>query len=179
MGKRKALAKLADLAGKAGRWLGLQAPAGHTGAVESDRFDDMTWRDVAGQAAAVRELIEDLSERHDYGGDLVRDMFLAAYKASPVVRPAGDMDPLRLVNRQAIAGLLASPEFAGLRRETVGDPYASAMAVLAQAEAMRRMLEQAADAQQPADQPARAAQEHRDAAASGSAPLEPAAALAG
>ncbi len=177
--KPKVIAKLADLAGKAGRWLGLQAPARHTGAVESDRFDDMTWRDVTGQAAAVRELIEDLSERHDYAADLVRDMFLAAYKASPVVRPAGDMDPLRLVNRQAIAGLLASPEFAGLRRETVGDPYASAMAVLAQAEAMRRMREQAADAQQAADQAARAAQEQQDAAAAVAAAMEQAAARAG
>ncbi len=179
MAKRRALAKLADLAGKAGRWLGLQAPARHTGAVESDRFDDMTWLDVTGQAAAVRELIEDLGERHDYAADLVRDMFLAAYKASPVLRPAGDMDPSRLVNRQAIAGLLASPEFAELRRETVGDPYASAMAVLAQAEAMRRMLEQAADAQQAADQAARAAQEQQDAAAAVGAAMEQAAAQAG
>src|SRR5258708_9762171 len=140
MGKRKALAKLADLAGKAGRWLGLQAPAGHTGAVESDRFDDMTWRDVAGQAAAVRELIEDLSERHDYAADLVRDMFLAAYKASPAVRPAGDMDPLRLVNRQAIAGLLASPQFARLRRETAGHPDASATVRLPNDHALRPQL---------------------------------------
>src|SRR5258708_19236937 len=96
MGKRKALAKLADLAGKAGRWLGLQAPARHTGAVESDRFDDMTWRDVTGQAAAVRELIEDLSERPDYAADLVRDMFLAASKASPAVPPAADRHPFTL-----------------------------------------------------------------------------------
>jgi hypothetical protein len=177
--KPKAIAKLADLAGKAGRWLGLQAPARHTGAVESDRFDDMTWRDVTGQAAAVRELIEDLGERHDYAADLVRDMFLAAYKASPVVRPAGDMHPSRLVNRQAIAGLLASPEFAELRRETVGDPYASAMAVLAQAEAMRRMLEQAADAQQAADQAARAAQDEQEAAEAVAAAMEQAAAQAG
>ncbi len=179
MGKRKALAKLADLAGKAGRWLGLQAPARHTGAVESDRFDEMTWRDVVDQAAAVRELIDDLGERHDYAADLVKDMFFGAYKASPVVRPAADMDPSRLVNRQAIAGLLESPEFAELRRETVGDPYASAMAVLAQAEATRRMLEQAADAQQAADEAARARQERQDAAAAVQAAMDQAAAAAG
>src|SRR5260370_23464158 len=179
MEKRKALAKLADLAGKAGRWLGLQAPARHTGAVESDRFDHMPGLDVTGQAAAVRELIEDLGERHDYAADLVKDMSLAAHKASPVLRAAADMDPSRLVNRQAIAGLLASPEFAEVRRETVGDPYASAMAVLAQAEAMRRMLEQARDAQQAADQAARAAQEQQDAAAAVGAAMEQAAAQAG
>jgi uncharacterized protein with von Willebrand factor type A (vWA) domain len=149
-------AKLADLAGKAGRWLGLQAPARHTGAVESDRFDEMTWREITGQAAAVRDLIEDLGEQHDYAADLVRDVFLAAYKASPVVRPEGDMDPSRLVNRAAVAGLLESPEFAELRRETVGDAYASAMAMLAMAEAVRRMLGQAEQAQRAADAAARA-----------------------
>ncbi len=178
MAKPKAITKLQDLASRAGRWLGLQAPARHTGAVESDRFDEMTWRDITGQAAAVRELIEDLGERHDYAADLVKDMFFGAYKASPVVRPAGDMDPSRLVNRQAITGLLESPEFAELRRETVGDPYASAMAVLAQAETMRRMLEQAAGAQQAADEAARARQEQQDAAAAVQAAMEQAAAAA-
>src|SRR5258708_40313479 len=131
MAKRKARAKLGDLAGKAGRWLGLQAPARHTGAVESNRFDDMTWREVTGQAAAVRELTEDLGERHDYAADLVRDMFLAAYKASPVLRPAGDMDPSRRGNRPASAGLLAPPELAPPRPESVGGPPATPLAVLA------------------------------------------------
>jgi hypothetical protein len=135
------------------------SPARHNGAVEADLFDDMTWRDVMGQAAAVRELIEDRGERHDYAADLVRDMFLAADKTSPAVSLTADMDPSRLVNRQVIAGLLESPGSAELRRGTVGDPHAIAMAVLAQAEAMRRMLEQVRDAQQVADQAARAAQE--------------------
>jgi uncharacterized protein with von Willebrand factor type A (vWA) domain len=179
MPKPKTMTKLRDLAGRAGRWLGLQAPVVHAGAVESDRFDEMTWREVVNQAAAVRELIEDLSERHDYAADLARDMFLAAYKASPVVRPAADMDPSRLVNRQAVAGLLESPEFAELRRETVGDPYASAMAVLAQAGAMRRMLEQARAAQQAPGEAARARQEEQDAAAAVQAAMEQAAAAAG
>jgi uncharacterized protein with von Willebrand factor type A (vWA) domain len=179
MAKPKTMTKLRDLASRAGRWLGLQATAAHTGAVESDRFDEMTWREIAGQAAAVRELIEDLGERHDYAADLIRDMFLAAYKASPVVRPAADMDPSRLVNRQAIAGLLESPEFAELRRETVGDPYASAMAVLAQAGAVRRMLEQAKEAQQATDEAAKARQEQQDAAQAVSEALEQAAAQAG
>ena len=179
MAKPKTMTKLRDLANRAGRWLGLQPPAAHTGAVESDRFDEMTWREIAGQACAVRELIEDLSERHDYAADLARDMFLAAYKASPVVQPAADMDPSRLVNRQAIAGLLESPEFAELRRETVGDPYASAMAVLAQAGAVRRMLEQAKEAQQAAGEAAKARQEQQDAAQAVGEALEQAAAEAG
>src|SRR5258708_31143143 len=139
----KLTAKLADLAGRAGRWLGLAAPAAHTHAVDADRFDEMTWREITDQAGLLRQVIEDLGERNDYAADLARDVFLAAYKASPVVRPAGDMAPSRLVNRAVVAGLLDSPEFAELRRETAGDAYASAMAVIAQAEALRRALEQA------------------------------------
>jgi hypothetical protein len=161
----KLTAKLADLAAKAGRWLGLAAPAAHTHAVEADRFDEMTWREITDQAGLLRQVIEDLGERHDYAGDLARDVFLAAYKASPVVRPAGDMDPSRLVNRAVVAGLLDSPEFAELRRETAGDAYESAMAVIAQAGALRRALEQAEDAQQAADEAARARREEQDAAA--------------
>src|SRR6266436_8416312 len=101
MTKRKTLAKLADLAGKAGRWLGPAPPARHNGAVEADRFDGMTWRDVMGHAAAVRQLIEDLGERHD----------VAAC-------PTADMAPSRLVNRQVIARLLESPR---VRRVAPGD----------------------------------------------------------
>jgi uncharacterized protein with von Willebrand factor type A (vWA) domain len=179
MAKPKTMTKLRDLASRAGRWLGLQAPAAHTGAVESDRFDEMTWREICDQAGAVREVIEDLAGRHDYAADLIRDMFLAAYKASPVLHAAADMDPSRLVNRQAIASMLGSLEFSELRRETAGDPYASAMAVIAQAGAIRRMLEQAKEAQQAAGEAAKARQEQHDAAQAVSEALQQAAAQAG
>ena len=175
----KALAKLADLAGRAGRWLGLAAPAAHTQAVEADRFDEMTWREITGQAGMLRQAIEDLGERHDYAADLARDVFLAAYKTSPAVRPIGDMDPSRLVNRAVVAGLLDSPEFAELRRETTGDAYASAMAVIAMAETLRRALEQAEDAQQAADEAARARRQEQDAAAAVAEALEAATGTAG
>jgi len=161
----KLTTRLADLASRAGRWLGLGQDVGHAGAVEADRFDEMTWREICDQAAAVRDVIEDLGEHHDYAADLCRDVFLAAYKASPVVRPEGDMDPSRLVNRAAVASLLGSPEFTELRRSTAGDIYASAMAVIAQAEALRRALEQAQGAQQAADAAARARREQEGAAA--------------
>jgi uncharacterized protein with von Willebrand factor type A (vWA) domain len=175
----KLTTKLADLAGKAGRWLGLGQPAPrHTGAVEADRFDEMTWREITSQAAALRELTENLGERHDYAADLVRDVFLAAYKASPVVRPEAEMDRSRLVNRAVVEGLLRSPEFAELRRDTAGDVYASAMAVLAMEGNLRRALEQAGQAQQAADEAARAQEEEREAAAAVQQAIEAATAAA-
>ncbi len=155
MGK---LAKLKDLAARAGRWLGLTPPAAHTAAIAADRFDQMTWRDTFAQAAGLRELAGDLGERHGYAADLLADVFLAACKAAPELRDRADMDPSRLVNHQIVASTLGSPEFTELRRETVGDPYAAAMAVIAQGPALRRMLERAEQAQQAAQQAAGARQ---------------------
>jgi uncharacterized protein with von Willebrand factor type A (vWA) domain len=158
---------LKDLAKRAGRWLGLgnaASPARHTTAVVGDRFDQMAWRDTYDQAAALRELADDLGERHDYTTDLLGDVWLGAYKTSPQLRERAEMDPSRLVNHQVMSSLLTSPEWGELRRETAGDPYAAAMAVLAQADGLRRMLERAADAAQKAQQAEQAQREAAHAA---------------
>ncbi|MGY0065044.1 VWA domain-containing protein [Streptomyces sp. LZ34] len=158
--------RLNELASRAGKWLGLSAaaPERHTTAVVADRFDQIAWRDTYGQSAALRDLAEELNERYDYATDLLTDAFLAAYKVSPRLREREKMDPRRLVNHQVITSLVESLEFAELRRETAGDPYAAAMAVLAQAAALRWMLERSRDAQEQAEQAKKSQQEAEDAA---------------
>ncbi|MFF1380638.1 VWA domain-containing protein [Streptomyces sp. NPDC058308] len=157
---------LDELASRGGKWLGLStATAGrHTAAVVADRFELITWRDTYEQSAALRELTEELSERHDYSTGLLTDTFLAAYKVNPRLRDRTEMDPSRLVNHHVMTVLLASPEFAELHRETSGDPYAAAMAVLAQAAALRRLLERSRQAQDQAEQAKKAQQDADDAA---------------
>src|ERR1044072_3782845 len=158
---------LRELTRRAGRWLGLAeapAPVKHTGAVVSDGLHTMAWRDTYEQAGALRELAEDLNERYDYTTDLLADTFLGAYKAAPQVRPATEMDPSRAVNHQVITTMMASPEFAELRRETAGAPSAAAMAVLVQGEALRAMVDRAKDAHDRAQEQADA-QRQADAAA--------------
>ncbi|MFJ5043710.1 VWA domain-containing protein [Streptomyces sp. NPDC088719] len=86
-------------------------------------------------------------------------MFLAAYKAGLRLRDRAEMAPARLVNHRIVTALVESPDFAALRRETVGDPYAAAMAVLAQSGALHRMLEGAQDAQGRAERAAEARQD--------------------
>ncbi|UUU28082.1 VWA domain-containing protein [Streptomyces sp. DSM 40750] len=154
---------LDELASRAGPWLGLSAtaPERHTEAVVADRFDRITWRDTYEQSAGLRELAQELNERHAHTAtDLLTDAFLAAYKVRPRLRERPEMDPSRLVNHQVITSLVESPEFAELHRETAGDPYAAAMAVLAQASALRRMLDHARDAREQAE---RAKKAQRDA----------------
>ncbi len=104
--------------------------------------------------------------------------FLAAYKAALQLRDRAGMDPSRLVNHQVVSSMLASPEFGELRRETAGDPYAAAMAVIAQGPALRPMLEQAEQAKRAAQAAAGARQAAAEAAAA-TAALEQAAAQAG
>jgi len=94
------------------------------------------------------------------------------------MRPAAEMDPSRMVNHQVAAATLASPEFTELRRETAGDPYAAAMAVITQGPALHRMLEKAEQAQQAAQAAADARQAAADAAQDVAAALERAAAQA-
>ncbi|MFJ2433204.1 VWA domain-containing protein [Streptomyces anulatus] len=96
-------------------------------------------------------------------------MFLAAYKVGLRLRERTEMDPSRLVNHQVVSALVESPDFAALRRETVGDPYAAALAVLAQSGALRRMLECSQDAQGRAE---RAARTRRDAEGAATAVAE-------
>lgn len=157
---------LNELASLAGTWLGLNTAAAerHTAAVVADRFDRMAWRDTYEQSAGLRELAEELNERYDHTSDLLTDAFLAAYKVSPRVRERAEMDPSRLVNHQVITSLVESPEFAELHRETAGDPYAAAMAVLAQATALRGLLERSREGQAKAEQ-AKKAQQDADGAA--------------
>ncbi|MEU3907970.1 hypothetical protein AB0F20_29870 [Streptomyces goshikiensis] len=157
MGKK--ITKFKDLAVRAGRWLGLASTPPEpkaTAVVTADRFDGMAWRDTLGQATALRDLAEELNERHDHTEDLLREVFLAAFKASPHLRERSEMDPSRLVNHQVVTAMVASPEYEDLHRHTVGDPYAAAMAVLAQGTALRRLLEQTREAQEKTRQAAEA-----------------------
>ncbi|PGH48062.1 VWA domain-containing protein [Streptomyces sp. Ru87] len=170
-----------ELAGRAGKWLGLSAaaPERHTTAVVADRFDRIAWRDTYGQSARLRGLAEELNDRHDHTTDLLHDAFLAAYKAAPRLREPAEMDPSRLVNHQVVTALMESPEFAGLRRETAGDPYAAAAAVLVQAAALRRMLERSRGAQEQAERAKRAQRDAAGAAGAVAGALQQAAAAAG
>ncbi|GGU05987.1 VWA domain-containing protein [Streptomyces coeruleorubidus] len=172
---------LEELAGLARTWLGLSSsvPGRHTAAVVADRFDRMTWRDTYEQSAALRELAEELDACHDHATDLLTDVFLAAYKAGPRLREPAEMEASRLVNHQVVTSLVESPAFTELHRETAGDPYAAAMAVLAQAAALRGLLERTREARDRAGQAERGRQAADDAASAVAEALRQAAEEAG
>ena len=159
--------RLDALTQQAGRWLALSAaPAErHTTAVVAGPYDRVAWRDVYAQSAALRELSAQLLTRHAHAPDLLADVFLCAYQAAPRLRDRTVMAPSHLVHHQVVTALTQSPDFAALRRETAGDAYAAAMAVLAQASALRGLLEGSREARERTGRADRARQEAEAAAA--------------
>jgi len=159
--------RLDALTQQAGRWLALSAaPAErHTTAVVAGPYDRVAWRDVYAQSAALRELSAQLLTRHAHAPDLLADVFLCAYQAAPRLRDRTVMAPSHLVHHQVVTALTQSPDFAALRRETAGDAYAAAMAVLAQASTLRGLLERSREARERTGRADRARQEAEAAAA--------------
>ncbi|MDX3418684.1 hypothetical protein PV661_31195 [Streptomyces sp. MD20-1-1] len=159
--------RLDALTQQAGRWLALSAaPAQrHTTAVVAGPYDRVAWRDVYAQSAALRELSAQLLTRHAHAPDLLADVFLCAYQAAPRMRDRTVMAPSHLVHHQVVTALTQSPDFAALRRETAGDAYAAAMAVLAQASTLRGLLERSREARERTGRADRARQEAEAAAA--------------
>ncbi|WP_439811773.1 VWA domain-containing protein [Streptomyces sp. P9-2] len=159
--------RLDALTQQAGRWLALSAaPAErHTTAVVAGPYDRVAWRDVYAQSAALRELSAQLLTRHAHAPDLLGDVFLCAYQAAPRLRERADMAPSHLVHHQVVTALTQSPGFAALRRDTAGDAYAAAMAVLAEASALRGLLERSREARERTGRADRARQEAEAAAA--------------
>ncbi|MGY2116638.1 vWA domain-containing protein [Nocardia gipuzkoensis] len=144
---------IAQLARKAGHWLGLtDPPPRHVHAVVGDRYDEDAWTQTLQEAASLTDLQAELTARLPHADDLLRDLFVLAIKHSPAIREADDMVASRLPNRAIIDSISATPEFEQLHRHTIGDRYAAAMAVLAQAPAIRAMLDNADDAQRLAEE---------------------------
>ncbi|MFF8584968.1 VWA domain-containing protein [Streptomyces althioticus] len=158
--------RLDALTRQAGRWLALSAApaARHTTAVVAGPYDRVAWRDVHARSAALRELSAQLLTRHAHAPDLLADVFLCAYQAAPRLRERAVMAPSHLVHHQVVTALTQSPDFAALHRETAGDAYAAAMAVLAQASALRGLLERSREAREQTGRADRARQEAEAAA---------------
>ncbi|MGF6884963.1 uncharacterized protein with von Willebrand factor type A (vWA) domain [Nocardia sp. GAS34] len=153
-----------ELAGRAARWLGLGHPAPqYRHAVVGDRLDEHTWTQTRDEAHALGVLENRISDGHTHPGDLLHDLFLAAYKAQPRIRDAEDMLMSRLPNHAVVSSITETPEWRTLHRHTVGDRHAAAMAVLAHADALGSWLADSDQAQSVADDADRHAREAQDA----------------
>lgn len=117
----------------------------------ADRGDDVVLDGLLADCTALRQLDEDLTGHYGVPG-LVGDLWRAAYCRDPQLLDADEIQPRAQVNRTITAAQLGSPEHSDLRRSTVGDGFLSALAVVRQGGALRRILAQLEDERDQADQ---------------------------
>lgn len=152
-----------ELREKAAPWLNRPAPAPLARTVDTaDRADWAVWDQISHECRALARLDADLTKQYGTPG-LVGDLWMSAYASDPQLRDAADTGPAQRSSRAVASAVLGTPEHDELRAATVGDPYAAAMSVLAQAPALRRMLTELDPRQQQRD--AQQARREADAAA--------------
>lgn len=139
-------------------WLGQAAGTPAWTVDSADRADPAVWDAIRSDCTALAKLDASLTAQYGTPG-LVSDLWMAAYAREPQLRAASEIQPGQRSNRAIAAGMLGSPEHTEMRRHTVGDPYAAAMSVLAQAPALRQMLREL----DPAGQQKAAQQAHEKA----------------
>lgn len=154
---------LAALTDAAAPWVRRPERGRDTRVVDTaDRADLVVLDQILTDCPALETLQHRLTDRHGAVG-LVQDLWMAAYSRTPQLLDAHEVEPSQRRNRAIAAAMLGTPEHTALRRMTVGDAYAAAMSVLAQAKALPGML----DTLDPAGRHRAAARRHRglDAAA--------------
>jgi uncharacterized protein with von Willebrand factor type A (vWA) domain len=148
-----------ELREKAAPWLNRPTPAPLERTVDTaDRADWAVWDQISHECRALSRLDADLTEQYGTPG-LVSDLWMSAYARDPQLRDAADAVPAQRSNRAVTSAMLGTPEHDEMRAATVGDPYAAAMSVLAQAPALRRMLREL----DPREQQRKAQQARQDA----------------
>ncbi len=130
---------LGELREQAAPWLHRSGPSVVPTVDTADRADWAVWDQISHDCVALAEMDAELADRHGVPG-LVRDLWMSAYARDPQVREADEVAPAQRSHRAIAAAVTGTPELADLRRSTVGDPYAAALAVLAQKPALRKML---------------------------------------
>lgn len=135
----------------------------------ADRADDVVLDGLLAECTALRQLDADLAGHYGAPG-LVGDLWRAAYCRHPELLRADEIQPRAQINHALVSAQLGSPEHCELRRTTAGDAFASALAVVCQGPALRRMLRQLDDERDQAEQ----AQQKADQAAAASAAAGPA-----
>lgn len=135
----------------------------------ADRADDVVLDGLLAECTALRQLDADLAGHYGAPG-LVGDLWRAAYCRQPELLRADEIQPRAQINHALVAAQLGSPEHCELRRTTAGDAFASALAVVCQGPALRRLLRQLDDERDQAEQ----AQQQADQAAAASAAAGPA-----
>lgn len=130
----------------------------HQHAVPHDRFDVESWVEARKEMPSLQDLYLEFTARFDCAPEFLQDFFLLLLKGDPRVRPAGEMAPAYIPNRQMIDRFSQYDELLSLRDHTSNHLYAAMLAMLS----MRSELEAAFEAMELARRMAQELQERMD-----------------
>lgn len=117
--------------------------------IVTNRFDDRAWKAVR-PTRPVDSLISDLvkgnvhlggtRKPYDPAPELVHDLFMALYRASPRLEEARQMRPESYPNHRVVSEVLANESLTHHREVTAGDPVMSAIALESMGEVLRDII---------------------------------------
>lgn len=96
-------------------------------AIRHDRFDTNKYDDVRDMADELRSLSNERYEDDHVWSNLVKDAYLALWKASPELVEGNEMLPSHLLNRATIEKIVGTKQYEELRTWTLLDDWSAAM----------------------------------------------------
>ena len=120
-------------------------PARAFDVVKSNTWDRSAYRDEARSIPALDAMIEELMvlDGLEYSPELVRDLWMLAYKGFPQVRGKAELDRKVKVNKQIVDILANNPDLKVLQQYSGGDVALSLVALEKLIPAVKELLENA------------------------------------
>jgi uncharacterized protein with von Willebrand factor type A (vWA) domain len=112
--------------------------------IDHDGYDLQVYAQAIDAYGRLGRLVSEVGDRLRTAPALIRDVWLSFYKAAPRLAPPAPLVPAYELNREILAGLVATIEWKSVRAAgTVGDPLTSAMATIGTAERVLEALGEA------------------------------------
>lgn len=110
--------------------------------IKSDRWDKALYKDIREKADNLHEIAMDKFDTDPSWFDLVKDEYLALYKALPQTNKPNDMKPTHRINHDVMKRAMSTREWEELRSYTQLDEWSSVMAAVEFATRLKDMFEE-------------------------------------
>jgi len=116
-----------------------------TSTIKHDRFDEKQFEAIRDKAKELSSLSNSRFVEDESWPDVVKDDYLALYKAVPEQRTPNEIKPTHRVNHAAISKMMDTKEYEELRTYTELDEWAAAMGAVASGKVLGEFFDEAKD----------------------------------
>ena len=116
-----------------------------TSTIKHDRFDEKQFEAIKDKSEELQELSNSRFVDDESWPDVIKDDYLALYKAVPEQREPNEVKPTHRVNHAAISKMMDTKEYEELRTYTELDEWAAAMGAKASGQVLGEFFDEAKD----------------------------------